>query len=154
MLPGQTSPPRSMRLIKEFAAQGWIKKGFDADETAYANAIRAVTMIPAATEWAYAPYEVLRDFETAGGEVLASENAFSFYSGPDLTPLFDNARNAGRIGGPKCDWATSLNSLQQALPNVRLVNLFVSWFGTDLRAVRMCARSGRNAQRGNRRSAA
>ena len=48
-------------LISEFAAQGWTQKGYDADETAYANAIQAVTMIPAATEWGYAPYEVFQD---------------------------------------------------------------------------------------------
>ena len=48
-------------LINEFVAQGWIQKGFEADETSFASAIQAVTMIPAATEWGYAPYEVLRD---------------------------------------------------------------------------------------------
>src|SRR5215469_9707836 len=37
-------------LIKEFVAQGWVQKGFDADATAFADAVQAVTMIPAATE--------------------------------------------------------------------------------------------------------
>src|SRR5579883_3077988 len=61
-------------IVKEFEAQGWIKRGFDANETALTNAIRAVTMIPAATEWAYAPYEVFRDTITRDEEFVATEN--------------------------------------------------------------------------------
>ena len=52
----QTIALTANALIREFEAQGWIERGFDGDETAYSNAIRAVTMIPAATEWGYAPY--------------------------------------------------------------------------------------------------
>ncbi|WP_127076623.1 baseplate megatron protein TIM-barrel domain-containing protein [Rhodomicrobium lacus] len=121
-------------LIREFVAQGWTEKGFDSNETAYASAVRAVTMIPAATEFAYAPYEVLRDQVTAGTEYVATENAFSIYE-RDMWLLAHAAANrAGRIGGAACDWATSLNVMQSQLPNVGLVNLFVSWYGTDLRA--------------------
>ena len=40
----------------------------------------------------------------------------------------------GRIGGVACDWATSLNSLQNQLTNCKLVNLYVAWYGNDLRA--------------------
>ncbi len=121
-------------LIKEFAAQGWTQKGFDANETALANAIQAVTMIPAATEWAYAPYEVLRDQITAGVEFVATENAYSVYDGSQWLIEYGEAARTGRIGGAACDWSTSLNSLQNQLTNCRLVNLYVAWYGNDLRA--------------------
>jgi len=121
-------------LIKEFVGQGWIQKGFDADETAFANAIQAVTMIPAATEWAYAPHEVLRDQITAGVEFVATENAYSVYDSSQWLIEYTAAQRAGRIGGAACDWATSLNSLQNQLPNCKLVNLYVAWYGNDLRA--------------------
>ncbi len=121
-------------LIKEFVAQGWIQKGFDADETAFANAIRAVTMIPAATEWAYAPYEALRDEITAEAEYLAIENAYSIYDSSEWVLAYADAVKAGRIGNAACDWRTSLDNLQNQVPNTGLVNLFVAWYGNDLRA--------------------
>jgi len=121
-------------LIKEFVAQGWVQKGFDADATALADAIQAVTMIPAAIEWAYAPYEVLRDQITAGAEFVATENAYSVYDSSQWLIQFNEAQRTGRIGGPSCDWATSLNSLQSQLRNCKLVNLYVAWYGDDLRA--------------------
>ncbi|MFZ1109476.1 MAG: glycoside hydrolase TIM-barrel-like domain-containing protein [Rhodomicrobium sp.] len=121
-------------LIKEFVAQGWVQKGFDADETAFANAIQAVAMIPAATEWGYAPYEVLRDQITTGVEFVATENAYSVYD-PSLWVIqYAEAAKAGRIGNPACDWAISLNSLQNQLTSLGLVNLYVAWYGNDLRA--------------------
>ena len=121
-------------LIKEFVAQGWIEKGYDADETALASAIRAVTMIPAATEWAYAPYEVFRDEITTGTEYIATENGYSIYDSSEWLLQYDAARNAGRIGGAPCDWATSLNRLQNQLSGCGLVNLYVAWYGDDLNA--------------------
>jgi hypothetical protein len=121
-------------LISEFVAQEWIQKGFDADETALANAIQAVTMIPAATEWAYAPYEVLRDQITTGVEFVSTENAFSAYDSSQWTVEYGEAVRTGRIGGAACDWSTSLNSLQNQLTNCKLVNLYVAWYGNDLRA--------------------
>jgi hypothetical protein len=121
-------------LIKEFVAQSWIQKGFDADETSFANAIQAVTMIPAATEWGYAPYEVLRDQITTGVELVATENAYSVYDASQWVIPYSAAASAGRIGDAACDWATSLNGLQNQLTNLRLVNLYVAWYGSDLRA--------------------
>jgi len=121
-------------LINEFVAQGWVQKGFDADATSFANAIEAVTMIPAATEWAYAPYEVFRDQITTGVEFVATENAYSVYDSSQWVIEYGDAANSGRIGGAACDWATSLNSLQKQLPNCTLVNLYVAWYGNDLRA--------------------
>ena len=121
-------------LTKEFVAQGWVQKGFDADETAFANAIQAVTMIPAATEWGYAPYEVLRDQITTGAEFVATENAYSVYDSSQWLIQYNQAASAGRIGGAACDWAISLNSLQNQLTNCNLINLYVAWYGNDLRA--------------------
>ncbi len=121
-------------LIKEFVAQGWIQKGFDADETSFADAIQAVTMIPAATEWGYAPYEVLRDQITAGAEFVTTENAYSAYDSSKWLISYGEAASTGRIGGAACDWANSLNSIQNQLTNLGLVNLYVAWYGNDLRA--------------------
>ena len=91
-------------------------------------------MIPAATEWGYAPYEVLRDEVTTGAEFVATENAYSVYDSSQWLIQYSEAVSAGRIGGAACDWAASLNSLQNQLTNLRLVNLYAAWYGNDLRA--------------------
>jgi hypothetical protein len=122
-------------LISEFVAQGWIQKGYNADETSFASAIQAVTMIPAATEWGYAPYEVMRDEITTGVEFVATENAYSVYDSSQWLIRYSAAEQAGRIGNAACDWATSVNGLQNQLTNLGLVNLYVAWYGNDLRAV-------------------
>jgi hypothetical protein len=94
--------------------------------------IKAVTMIPAATEWAYAPYEIFRDYITSGAEFITTQNGFSVYPESQWTLLYGEA--ASRIGAASCDWKTSLDAMQAQLPNVKTVNLFVSWYGDDLRA--------------------
>lgn len=71
---------------------------------------RAVTLIPAAGEFCYETTEVLRD---RGGGRWASEN---------------------RHGPGGVDIVAALDALQQELPNVQAVSLFVAWFGDDLRA--------------------
>ncbi len=121
-------------LIKEFVAQGWVQKGYGADETAFTSVIRAVTMIPAATEWGYAPYEVFQDAVTGFTEYAATQNGYSAYDSSQWVVRYSEAESAGRIGGAACDWATSLNSLQNQLPNCELVNLYAAWYGNDLRA--------------------
>jgi hypothetical protein len=121
-------------LIAEFSAQGWIKKGFDANETAYANAIRAVTMIPAATEWGYAPTEVFQEIAAGVADYVSTQNGYSQYESEQWVLPYDDAQGAGRIGGDKSDFRRALDNLQNSLPNVRRVNLFVSWYGDDLRA--------------------
>ena len=73
--------------------------------------IRAVTLIPGAGEFAYEPTEVHRDI---GLGVTATENVHT------------------RLGGS--DFTVAIDQLQETLPNVARVSLFVSWFGTDLRA--------------------
>lgn len=120
-------------ILKEFAAQGWVKRGFDADETALAQGIRAVTMIPAATEWAYSPREVLRSQITVDVHFVTTENGYSVRDPALWTLIYGDARKAGRFGAIESDWATSLDRLRTALPNCKLVNLFVSWYGNDLR---------------------
>lgn len=121
-------------IIAEFAAQGWIKKSSDANETAYANSIRAVTMIPAATEWGYTPYEVFQELAAGIADYAVTQNGYSAYDSSKWVVPYNEAEGGGRIGGLPCDWATSLNSLQNQLPQCKRINLFVSWYGMDLRA--------------------
>lgn len=71
---------------------------------------KAVTLIPAAGEFAYETAEVMRDM--GGGRWLS-----------------ENRRGSGGV-----DLQVSLDALQEQLPNVGAVSLFVAWFGDDLRA--------------------
>lgn len=73
--------------------------------------VRAVTIIPGATEFGYDPAPVVR-YEGAG--VTAPENTH------DATA--------------PSDWAASLDQLQALCPNLERVALVVSWFGTSLDA--------------------
>ena len=73
--------------------------------------VPAVTMIPGAGEFAYHTTEVQRQTGIA-----------------DWAP-----ENTHTVRG-KTDWSVSLDELEQALPSVGNVSLFVSWFGDDLRA--------------------
>lgn len=73
--------------------------------------IRAMTIIPGAGEFVYAPSVV--------SEVL----------GPGARRPFNRHVEAGRS-----DWAESLDELQALCPNLKRVSLVVSWFGDDLRA--------------------
>lgn len=41
------------------------------------GAIKAVCTIPAATKWAYAPYQVYRDLPAEGAAVVLTGNAYS-----------------------------------------------------------------------------
>ncbi len=77
----------------------------------FAGSVRAVTMIPAAGEFAYDPVEVQRDL---GDGASDSENVHTF-SGA-------------------ADWTVSVDDLEASLPNIETVSLVVSWFGSDLRA--------------------
>ncbi len=73
--------------------------------------IRAVTLIPGATEFGYEPRLVQR---VVGAGAYAPENRHAASAGTDL--------------------AASLDQLQAQCPNVRRVSLVVTWFGSDLRA--------------------
>ncbi|OYX81505.1 MAG: hypothetical protein B7Y75_07140, partial [Azorhizobium sp. 35-67-5] len=73
--------------------------------------IRAVTLIPGATEFGYEPRLVQK---VVGAGAYAPENRHAASAGTDL--------------------AASLDQLQAQCPNVRRVSLVVTWFGSDLRA--------------------
>ncbi|MBX3523233.1 MAG: glycoside hydrolase TIM-barrel-like domain-containing protein [Xanthobacteraceae bacterium] len=75
------------------------------------NMIRAVTVIPGATEFGYDPLTVTR---TAGYGVYAPENRHT--------------------ASAESDWTASLDELQAICPNLQRVALVVAWFGSDLRA--------------------
>lgn len=73
--------------------------------------IRAIDLIPAATEFGYEPaVTVLRD---VGAGFWRQANA--------------NTNQGGT------DFAVSMDNLQDVLPNAGTVNVFVTWFGDDLR---------------------
>ena len=73
--------------------------------------IRAVDLIPGASEFAYSPLALT---QTAGFGATSSENRHQMLRGSD--------------------WTASLDTLQALCPNLRSVALVVSWFGDDLRA--------------------
>lgn len=75
------------------------------------EAIRAVTIIPGATEHGYSPSVVTE--ELGAGEARHLN------------------RNQLRNG---TDWTASINELEELCPNLERVALVVTWFGTDLRA--------------------
>ena len=75
------------------------------------NTVRAVTIIPGATEFGYEPEEVKR--VVGPGERTA-----------------DNRH----LGIAQSDFEASLDELQALCPNLERVALVVSWFGDDLRA--------------------
>jgi hypothetical protein len=72
--------------------------------------IRAVTLIPGATEFGYDPEPVKR--ETAPGK----------------------KETLNRHGEGATDWRFALDDLQATCPNIESVGLVVAWFGDDLRA--------------------
>jgi GTA TIM-barrel-like domain/Putative phage tail protein len=73
--------------------------------------VKAVTIIPGATEFGYETTPVRRIFA-------------------DGVSFAENSNN--RIGGT--DWQVSLDDLQATCPNVSSAALVVSWYGDDLRA--------------------
>lgn len=75
----------------------------------FGDSVRAVTLIPAMGEFAYAVEPVI----ATGGGVTASENLHTTEGGSD--------------------WSASIDQLEELLPNVSRVALVVGWFGTDLR---------------------
>jgi hypothetical protein len=75
------------------------------------NMIRAVSIIPGATEFGYDPLTVTR---TTGFGVYTPENRHT--------------------ASAESDWTASLDELQAVCPNLTRVALIVAWFGSDLRA--------------------
>ena len=76
-----------------------------------AQMVRAVDLIPGASEYAYAP------------------TAFTRRTGPCSTA----SENRHMLSGAS-DWQASLDALQALCPNLKSVALVVAWFGDDLRA--------------------
>jgi hypothetical protein len=74
-------------------------------------AIRAITVIPGATEFGYDPVPRVRIVSPG---TTASENAHLY---PHVS-----------------DWTVSLDELQALCPNLQHVSLVIAWFGDDLRA--------------------
>lgn len=79
--------------------------------------VRAVTLIPGATEFGYQPSEVMR---VAGAGAYETENRHSA-----------NATS---------DFEASLDQLLAACPHLERVSLVVAWFGDDLRAAQCTVR--------------
>jgi len=75
------------------------------------NMIRAICLIPGATEFGYDPLTVTR---TTGYGVYTPENRHT--------------------ASAESDWTASIDELQAVCPNLSRVALIVSWFGSDLRA--------------------
>ncbi|MGE0613682.1 MAG: glycoside hydrolase/phage tail family protein, partial [Hyphomicrobiales bacterium] len=86
---------------------------------AFEPTVKAIAVIPATGEFIYEKDEIVRD---AGNGVTVTENRHSAQGGTD--------------------WTVSMDQLQSALPNVESAELFVSWFGTDLRAAHCQVRPG------------
>ncbi|MCO6186681.1 glycoside hydrolase/phage tail family protein [Rhizobium sp. L1K21] len=72
--------------------------------------VRAITLIPGATEHGYHPERVTETL-SAGEQRIINRNVSYAYS----------------------DWTASLDELQALCPNLERVTLIVSWFGDDLR---------------------
>ena len=79
--------------------------------------IRAITMIPGASEFGYQPQALSRTVTAGTSE---PENAHS--------------------GSGASDWTTALDELQAVCPNLDRVALVVTWFGSDLRVDRCLVR--------------
>ena len=73
--------------------------------------VRAVCLIPGATEFGYDPLAVSRT----------------------TTPGTTDAENAHAVRNTS-DWSVSIDQLQALCPNLEWVTLIVAWFGDDLRA--------------------
>lgn len=77
----------------------------------FENTIKAVTLIPSAGEYVYENEELTKNL---GNGVSEPVNTHTHQG--------------------KSDWDVSLDQLQTDLKNAENISLFVSWFGTDLRA--------------------
>ncbi|WP_422025073.1 baseplate multidomain protein megatron [Pyruvatibacter mobilis] len=73
--------------------------------------IRAVTIIPGATEFGYSPAPQTRLFPGGVSEPLNTNNALG-----------------------ATDWTVAIDQLQDTCPNLARAGLIVAWFGDDLRA--------------------
>ena len=89
--------------------------------------VRAVTLIPGATEFGYEPDTVV---QTLGPGQSAPENRHVTYAPSDVI--------------------ASLDELQALCPNLERVAIVVAWFGNDLRAGHCTIDAGRRQSRRSR----
>ncbi|MEQ8746942.1 glycoside hydrolase TIM-barrel-like domain-containing protein [Pyruvatibacter sp.] len=73
--------------------------------------IKAVTIIPGATEFGYDPGPITKTFPGGGSQPVNTNNA---------------------LGGT--DWQVAIDQLQDTCPNLARAGLVVTWFGDDLQA--------------------
>ena len=73
-----------------------------------------------------------RTLRPAGEEFVQTQNGYSAYPSAQWTVTY--TAGSGRIGAAACDWKNSLDNLQAQAPNTKFVNLYVTWYGKDLRA--------------------
>ncbi|MBL0371082.1 glycoside hydrolase/phage tail family protein [Rhizobium sp. KVB221] len=73
--------------------------------------IRAITIIPGATEHGYSPFKVKEQTGDASARIINRNQLYK-----------------------ATDWDASIDELMAVCPNLERVALVVSWFGTDLRA--------------------
>ena len=71
--------------------------------------IKAITVIPGASEHGYSPVKVTERTDAASAHILNRNVSYA-----------------------ATDWEASIDELQALCPNLRRVSLVVSWFGTDL----------------------
>ncbi len=89
------------------------------DKRTLADVVTGVNLIPASGEWVYAP-SLVRRIEYPGWEETLNRHS----------------------GSGEIDVVHALDQLEADLPNVRSVNLTVSWFGTDLGCGQCSVRPG------------
>ncbi len=76
----------------------------------FEQTIEAMCLIPSAGEYVYEPAELTRDL---GQGKSTPENTHTHQG--------------------NSDWTVSLDQMQEEIPNIKNISLFVSWFGDDLR---------------------
>lgn len=116
------SPPEDQaravnELLAEMRAQNWIDPDTASAGDYFSQAVRAVCLIPAATEFGYGTTEVIED-----GDQALSKNGHAHAQYPEY------------FVERKTDILYALDDLEDKAPNCKAVSLFVTWFGDDLRA--------------------
>lgn len=101
-------------ILAEMRAQGWIDASERSSGGLYAEAINAVCMIPAATEFGYGTRQIRYD------------------NGPGATTTA-NAYSTAQVFSDETDIKVSLDRLDERATNCQYVSLFATWFGDDLR---------------------
>jgi hypothetical protein len=113
-------------VLAEIRAQGWLDPEWSDPGNLLSKQIRAVTMIPAATEFGYATTPIYHAVSEDFPNLTVNTVAHTFDD--------EGTWEEGTFPQDKTDLLYALDNLEESAPNCRAVSLFVSWFGTDLRA--------------------